>query len=62
MSHFLDRLTFFRRNVDTFSGRHGVVTNEDRTWEEAYPFSSQKPGLSSARNSSAWIHFAPFQA
>ncbi|MCC7272303.1 MAG: nitrate reductase subunit alpha, partial [Alphaproteobacteria bacterium] len=36
MSHFLDRLTFFRKNVDTFSGAHGVVTNEDRTWEEAY--------------------------
>ena len=36
MSHFLDRLTFFRKTVDTFSGRHGVVTNEDRKWEEAY--------------------------
>jgi nitrate reductase alpha subunit len=36
MSHFLDRLTFFRKTVDTFSGKHGVVTNEDRTWEEAY--------------------------
>ena len=36
MSHFLDRLTFFRKNVDTFSNGHGVVTNEDRTWENAY--------------------------
>ncbi len=36
MSHFLDRLTFFRKNVGTFSGGHGVVTNEDRRWEEAY--------------------------
>ena len=36
MSHFLDRLTFFRKNVGTFSGSHGVVTNEDRRWEEAY--------------------------
>ncbi len=36
MSHFLDRLMFFRRNVDTFSGDHGVVTNEDRAWERAY--------------------------
>ncbi|HUH85114.1 MAG TPA: nitrate reductase subunit alpha [Stellaceae bacterium] len=36
MSHFLDRLTFFRRNVATFSGDHGVVTNEDRQWEEGY--------------------------
>ena len=25
MSHFLDRLTFFRKNVDTFSDGHGVV-------------------------------------
>ena len=36
MSHFLDRLTFFRKNVGTFSDKHGVVTNEDRTWEEGY--------------------------
>src|SRR5690349_14140847 len=36
MSHFLDRLTFFRKTVDTFSGDHGVVTNEDRQWEEGY--------------------------
>jgi nitrate reductase alpha subunit len=36
MSHFLDRLTFFRKKVGTFSGAHGVVTNEDRTWEESY--------------------------
>ena len=36
MSHFLDRLLFFKKNVDTFSGGHGVVTQEDRTWEDAY--------------------------
>ena len=36
MSHFLDRLMFFKKNVGTFSGDHGVVTNEDRTWEQAY--------------------------
>jgi len=36
MSHFLDRLMFFRKNVDTFSGEHGIVTREDRSWEEAY--------------------------
>ncbi len=36
MSHFLDRLTFFRKNVDTFSNGHGVVTDEDRSWEDAY--------------------------
>jgi nitrate reductase / nitrite oxidoreductase, alpha subunit len=36
MSHFLDRLLFFRRNVDEFSGDHGVVTNEDRRWEDGY--------------------------
>ncbi len=31
MSHFLDRLMFFKKNAGTFSGGHGVVTNEDRT-------------------------------
>ncbi len=36
MSHFLDRLSFFRKNVGTFADGHGVVTNEDRRWEEAY--------------------------
>ena len=36
MSHFLDRLTFFRKTVDTFADKHGVVTDEDRRWEEAY--------------------------
>ena len=36
MSHFLDRLTFLRQNVGTFSNGHGVVTNEDRSWEDGY--------------------------
>ncbi|MGY6217600.1 nitrate reductase subunit alpha [Methylolobus aquaticus] len=36
MSAFLDRLTFFKKKVDTFSGGHGIVTNEDRSWEDAY--------------------------
>ena len=36
MSHFLDRLLFFRKNVDTFSDGHGVTTREDRSWEDGY--------------------------
>ncbi|UEM18510.1 nitrate reductase subunit alpha [Skermanella mucosa] len=36
MSHFLDRLAFFKKNAGTFSNGHGVVTTEDRTWENAY--------------------------
>ncbi|HEX2829188.1 MAG TPA: nitrate reductase subunit alpha [Burkholderiales bacterium] len=36
MSHFLDRLNYFATPRETFSGRHGVVTGEDRTWEDAY--------------------------
>ena len=36
MSHFLDRLTFFRRTVGDFSAGHGIVTQEDRSWEEGY--------------------------
>ncbi|MBP9219121.1 MAG: nitrate reductase subunit alpha [Sterolibacterium sp.] len=36
MSHFLDRLKFFERVQSTFSGGHGVVTNEDRKWEDSY--------------------------
>ncbi len=36
MSHFLDRLTHFSQPRESFSGGHGVVTAEDRTWEDAY--------------------------
>ena len=36
MSHFVDRLLFFKKDVDQFSNGHGVVTNEDRSWEQAY--------------------------
>ena len=36
MSHLLDRLSFFKKNTDTFSEGHGVVTNEDRSWEDGY--------------------------
>ncbi|PWG61319.1 nitrate reductase subunit alpha [Sediminicurvatus halobius] len=36
MSHFLDRLTFFKRVQDTFSGDLGQTTLEDRSWEKAY--------------------------
>ena len=36
MSHLLDRLTFFKRTVDTFAKGHGIVTNEDRRWEDGY--------------------------
>ena len=36
MSHFLDRLKFFDRTKGTFSNGHGIVTNEDRRWEDAY--------------------------
>jgi len=36
MSNFLDRMTFFNRVVDDFSNGHGVVTREDRRWEDGY--------------------------
>ncbi len=36
MSHFLDRLAFFKKDIGTFSQGHGIVTNEDRSWENAY--------------------------
>jgi len=36
VSHFLDRLTFFNRVVDDFSDGYGVVTREDRRWEDGY--------------------------
>src|SRR6185503_19701512 len=36
MSHFLDRLTYFSQPRESFAGSHGVITGEDRTWEDAY--------------------------
>ncbi len=36
MSHFLDRLTYFTRDRESFSEGHGVTTDEDRTWEDGY--------------------------
>ena len=36
MSHFLDRLRFFKRIEGKFSNGHGITTSEDRQWEDAY--------------------------
>ncbi len=37
MSHLLDRLNFLaRKKTGTFSGSHGVTTNESRDWEDSY--------------------------
>ena len=36
MSQFVDRLLFFRKYAGTFAGGHGVVTNENRAWEDNY--------------------------
>ena len=36
MSHFLDRLTYFKKYAGTFSNGHGETTTESRAWEDAY--------------------------
>lgn len=36
MSHVLNRLTYFKNRVSDYSDGHGVVTREDRKWEDAY--------------------------
>ncbi len=36
MSHFLDRLLFFKKKTEPFSGNHGIMTDENRRWEDAY--------------------------
>ena len=36
MSHFPDRLNYFRNPRESFSGEHGITTGEDRTWEDSY--------------------------
>ncbi|WP_196159441.1 nitrate reductase subunit alpha [Reinekea sp. G2M2-21] len=36
MSHFLDRLQFFKKKESEFSNGHGEVSNESREWENSY--------------------------
>jgi nitrate reductase / nitrite oxidoreductase, alpha subunit len=36
VSHFLDRLTFFKKVKEPFADGHGITTDESRTWEDAY--------------------------
>ena len=36
MSHFLDRLMFLDKKTGTFADGHGITTDDDRSWEEAY--------------------------
>ncbi len=36
MSHFPDRLLFFTKTAGSFADGHGVVSTEDRSWEEGY--------------------------
>ena len=36
MSHFLDRLQFFKKKQGEFSGGHGDLTRESRAWEDGY--------------------------
>ena len=36
MSHLLDRLRYFKKVESTFSKGYGIVTNEDRQWEDIY--------------------------
>ncbi len=36
MSHFLDRLSFFKRTAQPFADGHGQTTSEDRSWENSY--------------------------
>ena len=58
MSHLLDRLQFFNRVTDEFSDGHGVVTNEDRGWEEGYRKRWQHDKIVSATIfQTAWVQF-----
>lgn len=36
MSYFIDRISYFVQNREKFSDGHGVTTEENRAWEEAY--------------------------
>src|SRR3990167_10820397 len=36
MSHLLDRLFFLKKIEKPFSNKHGVMTNDNRAWEDSY--------------------------
>ncbi|GGY01854.1 nitrate reductase subunit alpha [Litchfieldella qijiaojingensis] len=36
MSHFIDRLNFFRKTREPFANDHGEVRDESRAWEDGY--------------------------
>lgn len=36
MNHIFSRLNFLKKINSFFSDKHGIVTNEDRSWEDAY--------------------------
>ncbi|WP_240126101.1 nitrate reductase subunit alpha [Thermomonas alba] len=36
MSYFLDRLTFFKRQDESFADGHGITRQQDRSWEDVY--------------------------
>lgn len=36
MSHFLNKMRFFKTNKQSFAGGHGVTTDENRDWEDGY--------------------------
>jgi len=36
MSHIIDKLTFFKRETESFSEGHGFMTDESRGWEQSY--------------------------
>lgn len=36
MSHFIDRLNFFKHSSTPFSNGHGATTDENRDWEDGY--------------------------
>ncbi|HFL8819337.1 MAG TPA: nitrate reductase subunit alpha [Candidatus Azoamicus sp. OHIO2] len=36
MKHIFTRLSFLKKIKGTFSKKHGILTNEDRSWEEIY--------------------------
>ncbi len=36
MSYFVDRMMYFKQSREKFSGGHGITTEENRAWEEAY--------------------------
>ena len=59
MSHFLDRLTFFKKVREPFAGGHGITTDENVTFKSFAAQPGLMPRLLATQARSPTVPFGP---